>query len=70
VQNIHFIPPQNAMHFITFSSLVHKILTLYTEGALKLKCLALVPETTLLLTFSGWPSKSHRWNLQQRLRIW
>jgi len=57
---ICFILPENAMHFIPLSSLVHYILILYVKGALKFKCPALVPENTLLLTLSGWPSESHR----------
>ena len=33
-----FIPPQNALHFITLPFLVHKILTFYINDVLLFKC--------------------------------
>lgn len=40
--------PENAMYFMMFSILVHKIFTFYLMGELKFKCSALGPKCYLL----------------------
>ena len=39
-----FIPPQNAVYFLTLSFLVRKIFTFYINGVLNCKCAALGPK--------------------------